>query len=82
MRRTFSTTMKRAVRRWRSARSPALVGEAAQLPFLLVLIGIAGGMQSFGLLGLFLGLVIMAALVIVAALLSVWANGSTSVIEG
>lgn len=45
---------------------PALVGEAAQLPFLLVLIVIVGGMQSFGLLGLFLGPVIM------AALLSVW----------
>jgi predicted PurR-regulated permease PerM len=45
---------------------PALVGEAAQLPFLLVVIGIIGGMQSFGLLGLFLGPVIM------AALLTIW----------
>ncbi len=44
---------------------PVLVGEAAQLPFLLVLIGIIGGMQSFGLLGLFLGPVIMAALLII-----------------
>jgi predicted PurR-regulated permease PerM len=34
---------------------PALIGGAARLPFLLVLIGIIGGMQSFGLLGLFLG---------------------------
>src|ERR1700729_2861796 len=41
---------------------PALIGGAARLPFLLVLIGILGGMQSFGLLGLFLGPVIMAAL--------------------
>jgi predicted PurR-regulated permease PerM len=39
---------------------PILIGGAARIPFLLVLIGI-GGMQSFGLLGLFLGPVIMAA---------------------
>lgn len=45
---------------------PALIGGAAQLPFLLVLVGIIGGMQSFGLLGLFLGPVIM------AALLTIW----------
>jgi predicted PurR-regulated permease PerM len=45
---------------------PALIGGAAQVPFLLVLIGIIGGMQSFGLLGLFLGPVIM------AALLTIW----------
>lgn len=45
---------------------PALIGGYAQLPFLLVLIGILGGMQSFGLVGLFLGPVIM------AALLTVW----------
>jgi predicted PurR-regulated permease PerM len=45
---------------------PALIGGAARLPFLLVLIGIVGGMQSFGLLGLFLGPVIM------AALLTIW----------
>jgi predicted PurR-regulated permease PerM len=36
------------------------------MPFLLVLIGIIGGMQSFALLGLFLGPVIM------AALLTIW----------
>jgi predicted PurR-regulated permease PerM len=45
---------------------PALIGGSAELPFLLVLIGILGGMQSFGLVGLFLGPVIM------AALLTVW----------
>src|ERR1700719_418994 len=45
---------------------PALIGGPARLPFLLVLIGIIGGMQSFGLLGLFLGPVIM------AALLTIW----------
>jgi predicted PurR-regulated permease PerM len=45
---------------------PALIGGAAQLPFLLVLIGIIGGMESFGLIGLFIGPVIM------AALLTIW----------
>jgi predicted PurR-regulated permease PerM len=45
---------------------PALIGGAAQLPFLPVLIGILGGFESFGLVGLFLGPVIM------AALLTVW----------
>jgi predicted PurR-regulated permease PerM len=44
---------------------PALIGGIARLPFLLVLIGILGGIQSFGLVGLFLGPVIMAALVTV-----------------
>jgi predicted PurR-regulated permease PerM len=45
---------------------PTLIGGAARLPFLLVLIGIFGGIQSFGLVGLFLGPVIM------AAFLTVW----------
>jgi predicted PurR-regulated permease PerM len=45
---------------------PALIGNAAQLPFLPVLIGIIGGMESFGLIGLFIGPVIM------AALLTIW----------
>jgi predicted PurR-regulated permease PerM len=45
---------------------PALIGGPARLPFLLVLIGIFGGVQSFGLVGLFLGPVIM------AAFLTVW----------
>jgi predicted PurR-regulated permease PerM len=45
---------------------PALIGEAAELPFLLVLVGILGGLQSFGLIGLFIGPVIM------ATVLAVW----------
>jgi predicted PurR-regulated permease PerM len=45
---------------------PALIGGSTRLPFLLGLIGILGGLQSFGLIGLFLGPVIM------AALLTVW----------
>jgi predicted PurR-regulated permease PerM len=50
---------------------PALIGGAAHLPFLLVLIGIIGGMQSFGLIGLFIGPVIM------AALLTIWRDWIT-----
>ena len=42
---------------------PVLIGGAAKLPFLWVLLGIFGGLAAFGLLGLFLGPAIMAALV-------------------
>jgi predicted PurR-regulated permease PerM len=45
---------------------PKLVGNAARLPFLAALIGIFGGLQAFGLLGLFVGPVTM------AAFLTVW----------
>jgi predicted PurR-regulated permease PerM len=39
---------------------PALVGNQARLPFLIALIGILGGVQTFGLIGLFVGPVILA----------------------
>jgi predicted PurR-regulated permease PerM len=42
---------------------PILIGGAAKLPFLWVLLGIFGGLETFGLVGLFLGPAIMAALV-------------------
>jgi predicted PurR-regulated permease PerM len=42
---------------------PFLIGGAARLPFLWVLLGIVGGLETFGLLGLFLGPVVMAALI-------------------
>jgi predicted PurR-regulated permease PerM len=42
---------------------PNLVGGTARLPFLFALIGIFGGLEVFGLIGLFLGPVIMAALI-------------------
>ena len=45
---------------------PTLVGGSARLPFLFAFVGIFGGLAAFGLLGLFLGPVIM------AALLTVW----------
>lgn len=44
---------------------PYLIGNAVRLPFLWVLIGIAGGVQTMGIVGLFLGPVLMAALVTV-----------------
>lgn len=40
---------------------PWLVGKQARLPFLTALIGIFGGIQTFGLLGLFIGPVLLAA---------------------
>src|SRR4051812_421115 len=39
---------------------PALIGGAARLPFLLSLVAILGGVETFGLVGLFLGPIIMA----------------------
>ena len=42
---------------------PVLIGGGAKLPFLWVLLGIFGGLATFGLLGLFLGPALMAALV-------------------
>ena len=38
---------------------PVLIGGAIELPFLAVLFGILGGVESFGLLGLFVGPIIM-----------------------
>jgi predicted PurR-regulated permease PerM len=43
---------------------PVLIGGATKLPFLWVLLGILGGLENFGLLGLFLGPAIMAALIL------------------
>jgi len=42
---------------------PVIIGGAARLPFLWVLLGILGGLESFGIVGLFLGPAIMAALI-------------------
>jgi predicted PurR-regulated permease PerM len=43
---------------------PALIGGATRLPFLWVLLGILGGVEAFGLLGLFVGPAVMAVLVL------------------
>ena len=42
---------------------PVLIGGATRLPFLWVLLGILGGLQTMGFLGLFLGPAVMAALI-------------------
>jgi predicted PurR-regulated permease PerM len=44
---------------------PVLVGRAARLPFLLALIGVLGGVQSLGLIGLFIGPVVMAVVLVI-----------------
>lgn len=43
---------------------PVLIGGTTKLPFLWVLLGILGGVETFGLLGLFLGPAVMAALIL------------------
>jgi predicted PurR-regulated permease PerM len=43
---------------------PTLIGKTTRLPFLWVLLGILGGVETWGLLGLFLGPAIMAALML------------------
>lgn len=45
---------------------PALIGGAVKLPFIWTLLGIFGGMETFGLLGLFLGPTLM------VVLMSIW----------
>ena len=45
---------------------PVLIGGAVKLPFIWTLLGIFGGMETFGLLGLFLGPTLM------AVLMSIW----------
>jgi len=43
---------------------PVLIGGATRLPFIWVLLGILGGVEVWGLIGLFLGPAIMAALIL------------------
>ena len=43
---------------------PVLIGGATKLPFIWVLLGILGGVEMWGLIGLFLGPAIMAALIL------------------
>lgn len=45
---------------------PLVISSATQIPFLLVMFGVIGGLASFGLIGMFIGPVI------VAVLLAVW----------
>jgi predicted PurR-regulated permease PerM len=41
---------------------PLVISSAARIPFLLVMFGVLGGLAAFGLIGLFLGPVIVAVL--------------------
>jgi predicted PurR-regulated permease PerM len=54
---------------------PVLIGGAIRLPFLWVLLGILGGLETFGILGLFLGPAIMAALI---SLWREWTDSSSA----
>jgi predicted PurR-regulated permease PerM len=49
---------------------PALIGMSTRLPFLWILLGIFGGLETFGLVGLFLGPAIL------AAVLAIWREGA------
>jgi predicted PurR-regulated permease PerM len=49
---------------------PFLIGSSTRLPFLWVLLGIFGGLESFGLVGLFLGPAI------IAVLIAIWREGA------
>jgi predicted PurR-regulated permease PerM len=51
---------------------PILIGSSTRLPFLWVLLGIFGGLETFGLVGLFLGPAIMSVLV------AIWREGAES----
>jgi predicted PurR-regulated permease PerM len=51
---------------------PILIGSSTRLPFLWVLLGIFGGLETFGLIGLFLGPAIMSLLV------AMWREGAES----
>jgi predicted PurR-regulated permease PerM len=52
---------------------PLLIGGAVKLPFMWTLLGILGGIENFGLLGLFMGPTIL------AVLMSVWRDWVTEV---
>jgi predicted PurR-regulated permease PerM len=43
---------------------PVLIGNSTRLPFLLVLFGILGGAETFGLLGIFIGPALMTVLMV------------------
>jgi predicted PurR-regulated permease PerM len=49
---------------------PMLIGSSTRLPFLWVLLGIFGGLESFGLIGLFLGPAVM------SVLIAIWREGA------
>src|SRR5206468_2187431 len=50
---------------------PALIGASTRLPFLWILLGIFGGLETFGLIGLFVRPAI------IAAVIAIWPQGAT-----
>jgi predicted PurR-regulated permease PerM len=54
---------------------PVLIGGAVRLPFLWVLLGILGGLETLGLIGLFVGPAVMAVLM---SLWREWTEGSSA----
>jgi predicted PurR-regulated permease PerM len=54
---------------------PALIGLSTRLPFLWILLGIFGGLETFGFLGIFLGPAIL------AAVLALWREAATPAAE-
>jgi predicted PurR-regulated permease PerM len=52
---------------------PILIGGSTRLPFLWVLLGIFGGLETFGLIGLFLGPAIM------SVLMAMWREGAEAI---
>lgn len=44
---------------------PRVIGGAVELPFLLAIVGTFGGLESFGLVGLFIGPVVMVAMLLI-----------------
>jgi predicted PurR-regulated permease PerM len=59
---------------------PILIKQGADLPLLLIIVGVLGGMLAFGIIGLFVGPVILA---VAYTLFTAWINqdGATSLAE-
>ena len=58
---------------------PILIKRGADLPFLLILGGVLGGLIAFGIIGLFVGPVVLA---VSYTLVKAWVNDDTTVAEG
>jgi predicted PurR-regulated permease PerM len=57
---------------------PILIRRGADLPLLLIFIGVVGGLIAFGLIGIFVGPVVLA---VAHTLLSAWVDDETDEIE-
>ena len=55
-----------------------LVSRGSDLPFILVLLGVLGGIVAFGFIGVFLGPVLLA---LGYSLVTEWSQGPTTLIE-